>query len=208
MQILVISATALEIAPFLTGKPTVEHLITGVGAAACVYHLQKKLQTAPFDLVIQAGVAGSFANGPALGETVLVHKEVFADMGVFEKGNFNSVFDLTLADMNEFPYTQGWLVNDHPLLGEYHLPAVKGVSVNGLSDDANTTALFGKKYGAEVESMEGAAFHYTCLQEKIPFLQLRTVSNVVGERDKSKWNMKEAIENLNNELHALIAHFQ
>ena len=52
--------------------------------------------------------------------------------------------------------------------------------------------------------MEGAALHYVCLSEKIPFLQLRSVSNYVGERDKSKWALREAIMNLNIELQRLI----
>jgi len=55
-----------------------------------------------------------------------------------------------------------------------------------------------------IESMEGAAFHYVCLQEAVPFLQLRAVSNMIGERDKTKWLMKEAIDNLNKELIVLI----
>jgi futalosine hydrolase len=55
-----------------------------------------------------------------------------------------------------------------------------------------------------VESMEGAALHYVCLSEKIPFLQLRGVSNYAGERNKSKWKLKEAIGNLNKELIRLL----
>jgi futalosine hydrolase len=31
-------------------------------------------------------------------------------------------------------------------------------------------------------------------------MQLRTISNFVGERDKTKWKMKEAIEVLNKKL--------
>ena len=45
--------------------------------------------------------------------------------------------------------------------------------------------------------MEGAAFHYVCLMKNIPFLQLRAVSNYIGERDKSKWKIAEAIEEVN-----------
>ena len=61
-----------------------------------------------------------------------------------------------------------------------------------------------EKFGADIESMEGAAFHYVCLQEKIKFLQLRSISNIAGERDKTKWTMKEAIVNLNIELKKLV----
>jgi futalosine hydrolase len=43
--------------------------------------------------------------------------------------------------------------------------------------------------------------------ENIPFLQVRSLSNFVGERDKSKWQIKEAIENLNKELIPIISKF-
>jgi futalosine hydrolase len=53
------------------------------------------------------------------------------------------------------------------------------------------------KYQADIESMEGAALHFVCLQEGIPFLQIRGISNFVGERNKAKWDLKSAIENSN-----------
>ncbi len=36
--------------------------------------------------------------------------------------------------------------------------------------------------------------------EKIPFIQIRSVSNYIAERNKKNWNMKESVINLNNEL--------
>ena len=56
--------------------------------------------------------------------------------------------------------------------------------------------------------MEGAAFHFVCLQQKIPFIQIRSISNSVGERDKSKWVIKEAVSNLNIELDKMINNIQ
>jgi futalosine hydrolase len=64
-----------------------------------------------------------------------------------------------------------------------------------------------EKFLPDIESMEGAAFHYVCLQQKNNFLQLRSISNRVGERDKSKWKLKESIENLNKELLKIIENF-
>jgi len=40
--------------------------------------------------------------------------------------------------------------------------------------------------------------------EKIPFIQLRSISNYIAERDKTKWDMKKSIINLNKELVRLI----
>jgi futalosine hydrolase len=52
--------------------------------------------------------------------------------------------------------------------------------------------------------MEGAALHYTCLMEKIPFIQLRGISNYITERNKKNWDMKQSILNLNKELIGMI----
>ncbi len=206
MQILVVSATEMEIAPFIAAQTGIEHLITGVGGPACMYHLQNHLKQGAYQLVIQAGIAGSFSNELRLGECVLVEKDVFADLGVFEHGGLKTVFDMGFANKNEWPYQDGWLLNDHPLLDDYKLKKVAAASVNGLSDDSRLTALYKNKFNAAIESMEGAAFHYTCLQQKIPFLQLRSISNRVGDRDKNNWTMKEAIQHLNDELKVLIQH--
>lgn len=206
MQILVVSATELEIAPFLAGQTGTDHLITGVGGHACLYHLQTHLQNEKYELVIQAGIAGSFSEELSLCETVLVEKEVFADLGVFEHGELKTLFDMGLANKNEWPYQRGWLLNDHPSLTDYKLKKVTAASVNSLSDDSSLTALYKNKFNAVIETMEGAAFHYTCLQQKIPFLQLRSISNKVGDRDKNNWKMKEAIQHLNDELNELVRH--
>ena len=64
--------------------------------------------------------------------------------------------------------------------------------------------LLSGKYNPVTESMEGAAFHYVCLKQKIPFLQLRSISNYAGERDKSKWDIEKSILHLNKELADII----
>ena len=62
-------------------------------------------------------------------------------------------------------------------------------------------------YKADIESMEGSAFHYVCMMRKIPFIQIRGISNIVGERNKSKWKIKEAIDAIMPPLIKLISQF-
>ena len=57
------------------------------------------------------------------------------------------------------------------------------------------------------ESMEGAALHYVCLMENIPFLQIRSISNYIGERNKKKWDMNQSIYDLNNALVSIINNY-
>ncbi|HXB92561.1 MAG TPA: hypothetical protein VNU72_09740, partial [Puia sp.] len=73
-----------------------------------------------------------------------------------------------------------------------------------ISTDPLRMEWYRRQYDPTVESMEGAALHFVCLLEKVPFLQLRSVSNDVGTRDKSKWDIKKAVARLNEELIGLL----
>jgi len=204
MQILLIAATKIEI-EILEGLPdTVDIEITGVGVPSTMYHLQKKLQQKNYDLVIQAGIAGTFTDPYSPGDVVIVRKDSFADIGMEESSIFTSIYGTTLADKDKFPFTNGWLVNEHAYLENPDLPLVNAVTVNKISDSELQKQQLIHSFSPAIESMEGAALHYICLQENISFLQIRGISNRVGIRDKSKWKMKEAIANLNNKLNKLI----
>ncbi len=59
-------------------------------------------------------------------------------------------------------------------------------------------------FSPDVESMEGAAFAYVCDQIKLDYIQLRSISNRVEERNKNNWNIPLAIKNLNQTLIEII----
>ena len=205
MQILLTAATPDEIELFINTYPNVDILITGVGTPATIYHLQKKLHQVDYDFVIQAGIAGAFSNELSLGETVLIKQDTFGDLGAEEKRVFTTFFTSGLINANQFPFADSWLINkSEGLLKHSTLKWTKAVTINKVSDSFLQKLQMVDAFDPQIESMEGAALHYVCLQEEIPFVQIRTVSNYVGERDKSKWKMREAIENLNTELTKLI----
>lgn len=203
MKILVTAATDLEILPFIKNNNNVEIFIHGVGSMHATYRLSQKLNTS-YQLVIQAGIAGRFNQNVQLGQTVLIQKDCFADIGILHRGNLSTIFEMGLADENEFPYQNALLENKHPLLQSLNFQNVNAVTVNLLNTDKTYIQQLKQKYHADVESMEGAAFHYVCLQRQIPFLQLRSISNDVGERDKALWKMDEAIQNLYVALEKII----
>ncbi len=202
MKILVVAATEMEIAPFLSKNLHVETLITGVGATACMYTLLKKISAQSNDFILQAGIAGSFADKALLADTVVVKSDLFADVGISEVGNFFTLFERQFADENESPYTKGKLINEFK--NHFQLPIVDAITVNTVTDNKLQIDLYQNKYGAAIETMEGAAFHYVCIKEKIPFLQIRSISNFVGERNKANWKMKESIHNLNEHLTRIV----
>jgi futalosine hydrolase len=204
MQILLIAATRYEIEPFVLVNNRIEILITGVGIPATMYHLQKRLQQNTPALVIQAGIAGSFHDGISLGQVVLVQRDAFADIGMEEKEKFTPIFQSGFADKNTFPFTDGWLINSNTILNQSLLTAVNAITINKVSDRLLQKQQTIANFSPDIESMEGAALHYVCLQQNVPFMQIRSISNTVGERDKSNWKLKEAVTNLNKELGKII----
>lgn len=204
MHILIIAATPQEVAPFVQLHPHTEIHITGVSVPATLFSLQQKLLNKQYDFIIQAGVCGAFTDDFDLGQVTLVSTDRFADTGAMETDGFNDVFDMKLADGNAFPYRDGWLDNNTPLLHTLDLPKVKAITINTIHADKAYNDVLYKKYNVDIESMEGAAFHFCCLQQKISFLQLRAISNYVGERKKENWKLKESIAHLNRELEKLV----
>ncbi len=201
-RILIVAATKMEIAPSLPvlKKKGIPVAITGIGAAPSVYNMLKGIVQYQPSMLIQAGIAGCFDRKYPLGEVFVVKEERFADLGVEEHKQWKSVFDMGFIAPGQKPFTNGSLRNPHKrILGIAGMEAVAGVTVNEVTTNKNRVRLL-KSQGAVVESMEGAALHYVALMEKIPFLQIRSISNYVGERDKSKWNFKDAIGHLNKEL--------
>ncbi len=207
MRILVVSATGMEIAPFSSNKLGADTLVTGVGSPACMYAVTRALSQKHYDLAIQAGIAGVFNNEFPLGETVLVEKDLFADLGIFENNVFSTLAESRLAIANVFPYEEGWLPSNQHLMHDTGLQKAVAITVNTVGDSLEIADMYKKKYNAQIESMEGAAFHYACLMEKIPFIQLRGISNRVGERRKAEWKMEEAVRNLNEHLLRLVTIF-
>jgi futalosine hydrolase len=207
MNSLLAAATAMEISPFLSHHSKNHHnsdvdvLVTGIGSTATTYSLLKQMQLKRPDFIIQAGIAGSFDKNIPLGSVVVVERDTIADLSVIENKKLNTMFDLGLIKSNRNPYKKGWLINPHKdLLRDAGLKKVKAITINHITTSRQMTGFYNEKFQPSIESMEGAALHYVCLMENIPFLQIRSVSNYIGERNKAKWDIKNAVINLNNEL--------
>ena len=183
---------------------TLDILITGIGLMATTYALSRQIQLRKPDIIIQAGIAGSFHKSIPLGTVVAVKKEIVADLGVVESNTLKTVFNLGLSRPGQFPFSKGWLVNRSEALKKSGLPLVTGISVNEITTSTQKIKMYEEMFRPVTESMEGAALHYTALMENVPFVQIRALSNFTGERNKARWELKKSITNLNNEVDKFI----
>lgn len=209
MKLLIVAATELEIAPLRkrieqdTTKNShfdVSFLITGVGMVATTYHLTNTLSYDHYDLVLNVGLGGIYDKNIALGEVVIVKTERFADLGAEDHFKFLDLFDLKLLQENERPFKEKILyATDFPFNG-HGLKEMDGITVNTVAGSEWTVAQRFNAYGNVVESMEGAAVFYVCLQKDIPCAEVRAISNYVEPRNRDSWMLKEAVDALNSQL--------
>jgi futalosine hydrolase len=178
---------------------------SGVGMLSTAVSLMKVIASEKPNLIIQVGIAGIFDNSQSLAKVFVIKQESIGDLGVAEKGKWKDIFDLQLQKNNTPPFVKKILPN--PWLKQYNilkLPAVVAVTVNEITTQKKRKEQIIKHCNPTLESMEGAALHYVCRTMEIPFLQIRATSNYIGERNKTKWLLKESIEILNETLVQLI----
>jgi futalosine hydrolase len=217
MKILLFSATNFEIEPITVYLNTywnalskekwqcnhheVQLFIAGVGSFNTLFALMNKLSEESYDVIIQAGIGGSYHKNKSLGKVYFITSERFGDIGIEEKnGSFTSIFETKLIQPEDFPFSSGILKNPYTSLATF-LPFANGFTLNTVTGTNKRAKQWLAKFpDIDIENMEGAPFFYVCLKKNIPFISIRSISNYVEDRDKEKWKLQEAIISLNEAL--------
>ena len=189
MNILIVTATQAELTIACNN-----HLVGGVGMVSTTIAVSKALHSKPYDLVINAGIAGSFNRSLKIGDVVEVSEDFISEIGAQEGNRF-----LTPEEMNlEMQYKV-------QMPSRTHLKSVRGITVNTVHGDDLSIMKIVHRLNPQIESMEGAACMLACLDANVPCVQIRSISNFVEKRNKSNWDIGKAIENLNKELNHFIS---
>lgn len=213
MKILLVASTAFEIGPTLEfleknaekksffefefNGHIIYPLVTGVGSVMMSFNLARFNNIHDMDLVVNMGVAGVFDQKLELGDVIEVEKDRFADLGVEElDGSFTDIHELELLPADQFPFEKGWLI---PKTTDFfNISKNTAITVNKVQGNELSIKRISNKYRADIESMEGAAFHYACKMMDLKHVQIRAISNFIEPRDKNRWKLDLAINNLNS----------
>jgi futalosine hydrolase len=218
MKILIVSATKHEVEPLIERMESVEVngrllsgrfkqseiviVITGVGMVATAYYTGSVLDDS-YDVAFNMGICGSFNTNLKIGDVVNIHEDTFAELGAEDGENFLTLDELKLEGISK-------IVNDS---GAIHavvevLPRVSGITVNTTHGNEKNIQKVFDRFHPYVESMEGAAFMFVCENERIPYVQIRAVSNYVEKRNRDTWNIPLAIEKLNEKMFEILNSLQ
>jgi futalosine hydrolase len=219
-RLLIVAATEAEAAPlkgivetlpfmegYRSGNWELSFLVTGVGSVATSWSLSKWISDNRLpDLMINAGIAGSYRSEIPVGEVVVPVSDCFADAGIETGGEFKTLFEAGLEDPDDFPFINGRINADNKYINNalHNLRTVNAITVNTASGTTQTIDRLRKKYDPDIETMESATFFYICSRGKIPFLALRSISNMVEPRDRSKWDIPLALRSLSEKLKEVV----
>jgi futalosine hydrolase len=190
-------------------KRNITLLVCGIGPINAAIFTERVLVTKKIKGVINIGIAGSFdLKKIPVGSLTLVTKEIWPEYGLKTREGI---------DPKGLKYGLTKLKDGNIIFNEIHIPTKENFLKMGLSFKNNfytTTSLtvagvtgtleeaekLKKSYNANIENMEGFAIAYVCLIHKIPFIEIRSISNLVGSRDTEKWNIKRALTSLKDAL--------
>jgi len=201
-MILITAATENEIKPLEQLLAAVDHtevLITGMGPVETAARLSSylTLNGSRIDAVWNIGVAGAYTDsGVAVLDICLAQLEILGDFGICLQDEILD-FDPELAKTRIPLFLSSYLVDRFKnIFTEQNIAfkLVNFVTVNCCTGSKVRGEFLRKKYDAGCENMEGAAVATVCQNFNIPCAELRCVSNMVGDRDKSNWLLSEAIE--------------
>jgi futalosine hydrolase len=203
------------------GQQAVRLVVTGPGMANTVHGLTVAIAAKMPGLILQTGCGGGFSEaGLKNGDVAIASKEIDIHLGLELAGPEDALGAL------EFPVIKKpgrEIFNCYPVDAREHGRAVKGLKValagsgvnvfsgpfiTGATVTASATRSrhLHQHHGALVENMEGAGAAHVAALYDIPFLEIRAVSNRVGDRDKSRWDLPLAFRRCSQAVKAFLEH--
>lgn len=197
MRMLVVCAVAEEAEAVEAGR-TVRHeldvLVGGVGPAAAAASTARAIAENgqmgwPYDVVVNAGICGAFRGRAEIGDVLIATDSVAAELGVALPWRFQPIDELGFGS-NRIGCNTVLTVAVEGVRGEILTLA----SITG--SDGLAANLAHRHPDAVGEAMEGFGVATAAQQAGLPFAEIRSVSNYIGDRDVAHWEWATALKAL------------
>lgn len=194
-------------------------LHTGIGKINAASAVTALLENYRIEILIIVGCCGAYpGQGLGKGDLILASEELCADEGVLTPDGFRDFATLGFSLLKNKGSGLPCRFCADARLRESALPhlenqAAEGgfrlrigplVTVSTCSGTSRSGLEMQSRTGGLGENMEGAAVAQVCQQYKVPFLELRGVSNLVEDRDLARWDLEGAAGNAQQALMGLL----
>jgi len=199
----------------LDGAPVLL-LPAGMGKTNAAHGLTALLETRDVRGVIGFGVGGAYAGSSLqVGDVALASRAVYGDEGVEAPGGWMSTEGIGIPLIeregvrvfNEISLDAGRVQRaaDALTAAGMHVRVGPFVTVSACSGTAARGDELASRFGGVCEGMEGAALAHVAALYGAPFLEVRGISNLVEDRDLSRWRLADAAAAAQRAVRTLVA---
>jgi futalosine hydrolase len=207
VKVLVVTAVELEREAVARGVPgDVTVIAGGVGPVAASTATCRALTGGDYTHVISAGICGGFDGRVEIGDIVVASATVAADLGCRTDDGFRTLADMGLAQADVMPFDDAdvWakrLTSAGQPVGTGELLTLS--CMTGTDRDAE--ALAARFPNALAEAMEGWGVAWAAQSFGVDAGEVRAVSNLIGRRDPSTWDIAGSLDRLSRAFEALLS---
>ncbi|NOY39607.1 MAG: futalosine hydrolase [Nitrospirae bacterium] len=186
---------------------------SGVGKTNAAHAATLFLEKFRPEMIINFGVGGAYPDsGISVGGIAVADQEIYGDEGVVTPDGFMDMRGMGIPLLSASPgsglnvnRSRKRLFNKIPI---HSMPVKKAcrilrklsfnpgkgpfVTLSTVTGTAARAAELQRRYRAICENMEGASVAHICMLYGVPFLEIRGISNIVEDRDRRSWRLKEA----------------
>jgi len=168
-------------------------------------------------VLIVFGIGGAYASsGARIGDLALASEEIAGDEGVLTPEGFKGTqyIGIPLVQTaqalvhNHFPATSTLLQRVHRGLSasrpSENVHTGKFVTLSTCTGTNERARELESRYGALCENMEGAAAAQVAVLHNVPWLEVRSISNIVEERDLKQWDIPRAAQEVQQAILTIV----
>jgi futalosine hydrolase len=197
-------------------------IVTGPGQVNAVQALTAAIESSPPALIIQTGCAGGFPMaGIEIGDIGIAIKETDAHLGIESADESIPILELPFPVFeignkkltNRYPICRSLaesafqIVCDAPPSESTRVFKGNFVTVSTVTaTDCKARQLY-SRFEAIMETMEGAGAALVAIVYNLPYLQIRSVSNTVGNRRRNEWNLPMAFKHASMAVLQVVRNF-
>jgi len=194
----------------LAGKDVIL-AVSGMGKVNAAHAVTSLIHAFNPAMIMNIGIGGAYpSSGLKTGDVAIAEKEIYGDEGVLLKDGFHGTDLIGIPLLkkgrknyfNEIPLDRklairalkaAQLITHHSSL----ITIKKGtfLTLSTCTGTKKRTLELERRFSALCENMEGAAIAHICALYDTPMIEMRGVSNMVGVRDRSAWNVALAAAN-------------
>jgi len=199
----------------VAGKPVIL-AVTGIGKINAAGAVTALLERFDPELLINTGCAGAYReSGLALRDLAVATVEVNGDDGVMAPDGWHPLDLIGIPAVekngetffNRIPLTR-WALDKAAFVAEAEGVSLRQgpfITVSTVSGTAVRGAELSRRFGGICENMEGGAAAQVCLLYGVDCLEVRGVSNLVEDRELSRWDIDGAAAAAQNFIARFIA---